>query len=345
MEVMSSLCTPIMIGVGGTLLFRGEMDLGTLIAITGYIGLITNPMRQLSNIINMLAQAVTSAEKLFYYVDLAPSIKDDEDAVEPEKFEGHVKYDHVTFSYGGRDVLSDISFEALPGQTIAVVGSTGSGKSTLVSLMGRFYDIKSGSVEVDGVDVRHHKLKPLRRHIGYVMQDTFLFSDTLADNIRFGEPDASMERVVAAARNAQAEEFIDHMPNGYEEIVGERGTGLSGGRKQRTAIARALLINSSILIFDELRASAVDVETEYEIQQAAQGGCSGKRTTFIIAHRIMPRSKNARLPDSGAGGRPTSPSAARTGELLAQQRRLLRHGAATSTGTLNDAYCGRQVRA
>ncbi len=284
MEVMSSLCTPIMIGVGGTLLFRGEMDLGTLIAITGYIGLITNPMRQLSNIINMLAQAVTSAEKLFYYVDFGASIKDDEDAVEPEKFEGHVKYDHVTFSYGGRDVLSDISFEALPGQTIAVVGSTGSGKSTLVSLMGRFYDIKSGSVEVDGVDVRHQKLKPLRRHIGYVMQDTFLFSDTLADNIRFGEPDASMERVVAAARNAQAEEFIDHMPNGYEEIVGERGTGLSGGQKQRTAIARALLINSSILIFDD-STSAVDMETEYEIQQALKR-LPGKRTTFIIAHRI-----------------------------------------------------------
>ena len=284
MEVMSSLCTPIMIGVGGTLLFRGEMDLGTLIAITGYIGLITNPMRQLSNIINMLAQAVTSAEKLFYYVDFGASIKDDEDAVEPEKFEGHVKYDHVTFSYGGRDVLSDISFEALPGQTIAVVGSTGSGKSTLVSLMGRFYDIKSGSVEVDGVDVRHQKLKPLRRHIGYVMQDTFLISDTLADNIRFGEPDASMERVVAAARNAQAEEFIDHMPNGYEEIVGERGTGLSGGQKQRTAIARALLINSSILIFDD-STSAVDMETEYEIQQALKR-LPGKRTTFIIAHRI-----------------------------------------------------------
>lgn len=284
MEVLSSLCTPIMIGVGGTLLFRGEMDLGTLIAITGYIGLITNPMRQLSNIINMLAQAVTSAEKLFYYVDFGASIKDDEDAVEPEKFEGHVKYDHVTFSYGGRDVLSDISFEALPGQTIAVVGSTGSGKSTLVSLMGRFYDIKSGSVEVDGVDVRHQKLKLLRRHIGYVMQDTFLFSDTLADNIRFGEPDASMERVVAAARNAQAEEFIDHMPNGYEEIVGERGTGLSGGQKQRTAIARALLINSSILIFDD-STSAVDMETEYEIQQALKR-LPGKRTTFIIAHRI-----------------------------------------------------------
>lgn len=284
MEVMSSLCTPVMIGVGGMLLLQKQMDLGTLIAITGYISLITNPMRQLSNIINMLAQAITSAEKLFYYIDFGATIKDADDAVEPHKFEGHVKYDHVTFSYGGRDVLTDISFEAQPGQTIAVVGATGSGKSTLVSLMGRFYDIKSGSVEVDGVDVRHQKLKPLRRHIGYVMQDTFLFSDTLADNIRFGEPDASMERVVAAARNAQAEEFINHMPNGYEEIVGERGTGLSGGQKQRTAIARALLINSSILIFDD-STSAVDMETEYEIQQALKR-LPGKRTTFIIAHRI-----------------------------------------------------------
>ena len=284
MEVMSSLCTPIMIGVGGVLLFRGQMDLGTLIAVTGYISLITNPMRQLSNILNMRAQAVTSAEKLFYYADFGASIKDAPDAEEPARFEGHVKYDHVTFSYGGRDVLTDISFEAQPGQTVAIVGATGSGKSTLVSLLGRFYDIKSGSLEVDGVDVRRQKLKPLRAHIGYVMQDTFLFSDTLADNIRFGEPDASMERVVAAARNAQAEEFIEHMPNRYEEIVGERGTGLSGGQKQRTAIARALLIKASILIFDD-STSAVDMETEYEIQQALRR-LPGKRTTFIIAHRI-----------------------------------------------------------
>ena len=254
-------------------------DSGVAILATSLTAVCTN----CGNLRPLTSQIKPSAQ-LFYYVDFGASIKDDEDAVEPEKFEGHVKYDHVTFSYGGRDVLSDISFEALPGQTIAVVGSTGSGKSTLVSLMGRFYDIKSGSVEVDGVDVRHQKLKPLRRHIGYVMQDTFLFSDTLADNIRFGEPDASMERVVAAARNAQAEEFIDHMPNGYEEIVGERGTGLSGGQKQRTAIARALLINSSILIFDD-STSAVDMETEYEIQQALKR-LPGKRTTFIIAHRI-----------------------------------------------------------
>lgn len=284
MEFMSSICTPVMIGVGGMLLINGQMDLGTLIAITGYISLITNPMRQLSNIINMLAQAITSAEKLFYYIDFGAAIRDGEDARQPESFKGHVKYDHVTFSYGGRDVLKDISFEALPGQTVAVVGATGSGKSTLVSLMGRFYDIKSGSVQVDGIDVRKQKLKPLRAHIGYVMQDTFLFSDTLADNIRFGEPDASMERVEAAARNAQAEEFISHMPNGYDEIVGERGTGLSGGQKQRTAIARALLINASILIFDD-STSAVDMETEYEIQQAL-GRLPGTRTTFIIAHRI-----------------------------------------------------------
>ena len=284
MELMSGLCTPIMMAVGGTLLFSGQMDLGTLIAVTGYISLITNPMRQLSNIINMLAQAITSAEKLFYYADFGTSIRDADDAVVPDKFEGHVKFDHVTFSYGGRDVLSDISFEAQPGETVAIVGATGSGKSTLVSLMGRFYDIKGGSVQVDGIDVRKQKLKPLRAHIGYVMQDTFLFSDTLADNIRFGEPDASMDRVVAAARNAQAEEFIKHMPNGYEEIVGERGTGLSGGQKQRTAIARALLIKASILIFDD-STSAVDMETEYEIQQALKR-LPGKRTTFIIAHRI-----------------------------------------------------------
>ena len=284
MELLSGFCTPVMIGVGGLLLYQKQIDLGTLIALMGYIGLITNPMRMLSNIINMLANAITSAEKLFYYKDFGSSIYEPADAVSPAEFRGAVKFDHVDFTYGGKNVLHDINFEAKPGQTIAVVGATGSGKSTLVSLLGRFYDVRSGSIEVDGIDVRKQKLKPLRAHIGYVMQDTFLFSDTLTENIRFGEPDAEFERVEQAARNAQAEEFIREMPNGYDEVVGERGTGLSGGQKQRTAIARALLINSSILIFDD-STSAVDMETEYEIQQALKK-LPGQRTTFIIAHRI-----------------------------------------------------------
>ena len=284
MELMSSLCTPIMLLVGGVLLVNGQMDIGTLVAVNGYVWLIINPMRALSGIINMVAQAVTSAEKLFYYQDFGSAIREKDDARAPAKFEGRVEFDHVTFSYGGADILTDITFEAKPGQTIAVMGATGSGKSTLVSLIGRFYDVKSGAVRVDGVDVRDQKLKPLRSHLGYVMQETFLFSDTLTDNIRFGRPDADQARVERAARVAQAEEFIEHMPHGYDTVVGERGLGLSGGQKQRVAIARAVLVDPSILIMDD-STSAVDMETEYLIQQELKEVLKN-RTTFIIAHRI-----------------------------------------------------------
>ena len=284
MELLSSLCTPVMLLVGGVLLVNRQIDIGTLVAVNGYVWLIINPMRALSGIINMVVQAITSAEKLFYYQDFGSVIREKADAKEPEKFEGHVEFDHVTFSYGGADVLRDITFEAKPGQTIAVMGATGTGKSSLVSLIGRFYDVKKGSVRVDGIDVRDQKLKPLRRSMGYVMQETFLFSDTLTDNIRFGRPEASQEQVERAARVAQADEFIRKMPDGYGTIVGERGMGLSGGQKQRVAIARAVLNDPSILIMDD-STSAVDMETEYLIQQDLKEVLKN-RTTFIIAHRI-----------------------------------------------------------
>ena len=284
MELLSSLCTPVMLLVGGVLLVNHQIDIGTLVAVNGYVWLIINPMRALSGIINMVVQAITSAEKLFYYQDFGSVIREKADAKEPDKFEGHVEFDHVTFSYGGADVLRDVTFEAKPGQTIAVMGATGTGKSSLVSLIGRFYDVKKGSVRVDGIDVRDQKLKPLRRSMGYVMQETFLFSDTLTDNIRFGRPEASQEQVERAARVAQADEFIRKMPDGYETIVGERGMGLSGGQKQRVAIARAVLNDPSILIMDD-STSAVDMETEYLIQQDLKEVLKN-RTTFIIAHRI-----------------------------------------------------------
>ena len=284
MELLSSLCTPVMLLVGGVLLVNHQIDIGTLVAVNGYVWLIINPMRALSGIINMVVQAITSAEKLFYYQDFGSVIREKADAKEPDKFEGHVEFDHVTFSYGGADVLRNVTFEAKPGQTIAVMGATGTGKSSLVSLIGRFYDVKKGSVRVDGIDVRDQKLKPLRRSMGYVMQETFLFSDTLTDNIRFGRPEASQEQVERAARVAQADEFIRKMPDGYETIVGERGMGLSGGQKQRVAIARAVLNDPSILIMDD-STSAVDMETEYLIQQDLKEVLKN-RTTFIIAHRI-----------------------------------------------------------
>ncbi len=284
MELLSGMCTPVALIGAAVLSSMGLMDVGTFIGVTGYIWMISSPMNMLSNIINQITNATTSAEKLFYYIDLGASIKEDKNAKSPAQFKGHVVFDHVNFSYGGAPVLKDICFEAKPGQTIAVMGPTGSGKSSLVTLMGRFYDIQSGSIKIDGIDVKQHKLQPLRREIGYVPQETFLFSDTLEDNIRFGRPDATHEQVVRAAQVAQAEEFIEHMPSKYETIVGERGLGLSGGQKQRVAIARAVLTDPAILVMDD-STSAVDMETEYEIQQQLGEVLKG-RTTFIIAHRI-----------------------------------------------------------
>jgi len=284
MDLLGALCTPVALLGSAYLLSQNLMDIGTLVGVTGYIWMLVNPMRQLSNIINMIAQSITSAEKLFYYVDLGASIKEPENARQPQEYQGHVVFDHVNFSYGDHPVLKDICFEAKPGETIAIMGATGSGKSTLITLLGRFYDIQSGSIKIDGIDVKEHSLKPLRRKIGYVMQETFLFSDTIADNIRFGQPNADMSRVQRSAQVAQATEFIDHMPQGYETVVGERGLGLSGGQKQRVAIARAVLTDPRILVLDD-STSAVDMETEYQIQQELKEVLKN-RTTFVIAHRI-----------------------------------------------------------
>ena len=292
MDLLGSLCTPIALVGSAILVTTGQMDIGTMVGVTGYIWMLVNPMRALPNIINMVAQAITSAEKLFYYVDFGAAIKEPANARTPEKYEGHVVFDHVNFTYGDHPILKDITFEAKPGQTIAVMGATGSGKSTLITLLGRFYDIQSGSIRIDGIDVREQSLKPLRRQIGYVMQETFLFSDTIADNIRFGSPDADMDAVKRSAHVAQATEFIDHMPDGYETVVGERGLGLSGGQKQRTAIARAVLVDPKILVLDDAT-SAVDMETEYLIQQELKEVLKN-RTTFVIAHRIS-SVKNADL--------------------------------------------------
>jgi ATP-binding cassette subfamily B protein len=292
MELLSGICTPVMLIAGAYLTLNGHMDIGTLVAVNGYVWLIINPMRQLSNLVNMFTNAVTSAEKLFYYVDFGAAIKESANAVQPPRYAGKVEFDHVSFAYGDTEVLHDITFTAEPGQTIAVMGATGAGKSTLILLLGRYYDVSKGSVKIDGFDVRDQKLKALRAHIAYVPQETFLFSDTLADNVRFGAPGADMGRVESASDVAQATEFVSAMPEGYETVVGERGMGLSGGQKQRTAIARAVLTDPSILVMDD-STSAVDMETEYVIQQKLKDVLAG-RTTFVIAHRIS-SVKNADL--------------------------------------------------
>ena len=292
MHGLSEICTPLVLATGSVLIATGHMDIGTLVGVTGYIWMLTQPMRMLSQIINSMTRASTSAEKIFYYLDLGPSIRDDENPQTVSERKGRVEFDRVTFSYDQQPVLQDISFVAEPGQTIAIMGATGAGKTSLVRLLSRSYDVISGRVLVDGVDVRKQRLKELRCGIGYVPQETFLFSESLFENIRFGRPDASLDAVVAAARAAQAEEFIEEMPLKYETVVGERGVGLSGGQKQRTAIARALLIDPSILVLDDAT-SAVDMQTEYLIQQHLERSIQG-RTTFIIAHR-MSSVKNADL--------------------------------------------------
>jgi len=284
MDFIGSLAVPLVLLVGGGFVAAGRMDLGTLIAQTGYIWMLVNPMRMLAQFVNVFAQGITSAEKLFYYLDLGSIVRDPECPVTPEAYEGRVTFENVSLAYGDQVVLRDVSFDARPGETIAIMGATGSGKTSIVNLIGRFYDVRSGSVKVDGVDVRRQPLAQLRTHIGYVMQESFLFSDTIEDNIAFGRPGLSHEATKQAADIAQATPFITHMPQAWETIVGERGLGLSGGQKQRVSIARALAIDPKILILDDAT-SAVDMETEAAIQEGLAATLGG-RTTFIIAHRI-----------------------------------------------------------
>jgi ATP-binding cassette subfamily B protein/subfamily B ATP-binding cassette protein MsbA len=232
----------------------------------------------------MFTNAHSSAEKLFYYADLGPDIKDRPNTAVPEPFKGHVVFDGVTFGYGDRPVLRNISMDVPAGSSCAIMGETGSGKSSVVNLLSRFYECRGGKVMIDGVDVKDMPLLKLRSRVGYIMQETFLFSESIENNIRFGGPEDAMERVERAAKAAQAEEFIEEMPLHYDTIVGERGMGLSGGQKQRVAIARAIEYDPAILILDD-STSAVDMETEHEIQSALKDVMKN-RTTFIIAHRI-----------------------------------------------------------
>ena len=273
----------LLVAIGGTGIIHGTMGTGELTSIIVYALQIIGSLMMVTFVFVMIMIAEASTDRITEVLEEVPEMQDKADAATEVK-DGEIIFDHVNFSYGDHPVLKDVCLDAKPGQTIAVMGATGAGKSTLVSLLGRFYDIQSGSIKIDGIDVKEHSLKPLRRKIGYVMQETFLFSDTIADNIRFGNPDASMERVERSAQVAQAKEFIDHMPAGYETVVGERGLGLSGGQKQRVAIARAVLIDPAILVLDD-STSAVDMETEYEIQQQLKEVLKN-RTTFVIAHRI-----------------------------------------------------------
>jgi ATP-binding cassette subfamily B protein len=272
--------------VGGRQIITGLLTLGEWQEFSLYLVYLFFPIAQLGFIITQFGQAAASADRIFEILDTRSDIVDKPDAIELPSVKGHVRFENVTFRYfgGGEPVLKDVSFEALPGQRIALLGATGSGKSTIINLLPRFYDPSEGRITVDGHDLRDIKIESLRRQIGIVLQETTLFSGTIHDNIAFGRPDATDDEVIAAAKAAQAHNFIMSFPDGYSTHVGERGTTLSGGQKQRVAIARALLLDPRILILDD-STSSVDLTTESLIQAALDKLMQG-RTSFVIAQRI-----------------------------------------------------------
>ncbi len=269
---------------GGQQVINNQLTIGAVIAFITYIGQLVDPIRRLGMIIPAVAIAGSAAERVFDILDTVSEVKDEPGSKVLPELKGNVKFDHVFFSYGDRPVLSDVNFEVQSGQVVALLGATGSGKSSIISLLPRFYDPTKGTILFDGYDIRKAKLQSLRSQIGIVLQETTLFATTIKENIAFGVEDAMDKDIIQASKAAQAHEFIIKMKNGYETFVGERGITLSGGQKQRLAIARAILMNPRILILDDATAS-VDTETEHLIQLALEE-LIHNRTTFVIAHRI-----------------------------------------------------------
>jgi ATP-binding cassette subfamily B multidrug efflux pump len=272
---------------GGVGVVNGQMQVGQIIAFTNYLGITLWSLMMVSQLVIQLARAEASAKRIQEVLEKEPEVRNPVHEVRDWIARGQVSFDHVSFRYNGDEadpVLKGISFTAQPGETVAILGTTGSGKTSLVNLIPRFYDATEGQVRIDGVDVRDLDQDRLRRRIGVALQDVELFSGTVRDNIRYGRPEASDEEVVAAARAAQAHEFILSFPDGYDTQIGQRGVNLSGGQKQRIAIARALLLKPSILILDD-STSAVDVETEVKIQDALET-LMRDCTSFVIAQRI-----------------------------------------------------------
>ena len=288
LPVMSSLPSAAIAGVllvGGYQVIHGQLTLGDFFAVNGYLLMLVLPLRTFGQLVGQYQRAMASGERIFEVLDYERDIVDRPGAGELPAGPGRLSFRDVEFAYDrGRPVLCDVDLEVAAGQTIALIGPTGCGKTTLTTLIPRFYDVTAGSVLLDGTDVRDVTLESLRRAVGIVSEDTFLFSTTIAENIAYGAPQATPEEIVRAARQAQAHEFICDLPDGYETIVGERGLSLSGGQRQRIAIARALLMNPRVLILDDATAS-VDAGTEARIKLALREVMKG-RTTLIIAHRL-----------------------------------------------------------
>lgn len=284
-DFIANLATVTIIWYGGYLVIQGQLTLGELVAFSTYLGQLVGPVRRLGMIVPALAMAAASAERIFEILDARVEVADAPDAIPLPPVQGHVQFTDVSFAYFGRHkVLQQITFTAQPGQVVALLGATGSGKSTITNLIPRFYDATSGRITIDGHDIRDVTINSLRDQIGIVLQETTLFADTIRANIAFGRPDASDEEIIAAAQAAQAHEFIMETAVGYDTHVGERGATLSGGQRQRVAIARALLKDPRILILDDAT-SSVDTATEHLIQLALQRLMQG-RTSFVIAQRL-----------------------------------------------------------
>ena len=285
-EILSYALTIILMSYGSYMVIRGEITLGDLVKVNGYLWMLNNPLRMAGWRVNDIQNFYTSIEKIYATYKEEPKVHTPRTGGIHEKIKGEVEFRNVCYRADDEDIVMDINFRAHAGQTIGIIGSTGSGKSTLMTLLCRFYDTTSGEVLVDGVNVRRHDLYNLRDNIGMAMQDVFLFSDTIEGNIAYGRPNCSFEEVRQAAIMADANHFIQDMPDGYETIVGERGVGLSGGQKQRISLARALLKDPAILILDDTT-SAVDMETESYIQKQLKNIQTEKDcTVFIIAYRI-----------------------------------------------------------
>jgi len=279
--------------VGAWEVFSGRVTVGVLVAFLAYIGRFYSRLESMSRMVTSTQKAAASSQRLFEILDRPPGVPEPAHPVHPEKIDGAIEIRNASFRFGSRQVIDGVSLDVKPGEMIGLVGTTGAGKSTLVNLVCRFYDVSEGSVLVDGTDIRSFPIAEYRRHIGIVLQDPFLFWGSIAENIAYGKPNATRSEIVAAARAARAHEFILQLSDGYDSMVGERGHTLSGGERQRISIARALLIDPSILILDEAT-SSVDTQTEREIQEALDNLVRG-RTTIAIAHRLSTLHKADRL--------------------------------------------------
>jgi ATP-binding cassette subfamily B protein len=283
-DFFAGLGTVSVVLFGGLMAIRDQMSIADITGFLLYVTSFYQPIMQLNRLNESLQQALAASDRYFEVLDTEPDIHDAPDAVELDSVEGYVTYDNVSFNYGEVPVLEHINLEIKPGEMVALVGPTGVGKTTMANLIPRFYDPNEGRILVDGIDIRTVKVSSLRRHISMVLQDVFLFNGTVAENIAYGSPDATLEEIVEAAIAAGADEFIREMPSGYDTHIGERGVRLSGGQKQRLAIARALLYDAPVLILDEAT-SSVDTETEAKIASALET-LMGGRTTIVIAHRL-----------------------------------------------------------